>query len=499
MPKPPNVLWIMTDQHRADCLGCMGHPAVQTPHLDLIAREGVVFEQAFCQSPVCMASRGSLFTGRYPAAIRIRGMGILPPQEVTTPELFQRHGYSTGAFGKLHLTPELHSLRVLGSETPIVDWTAFAEAACLTPIPADPCKERYGFQEYVGGYEDCLPGNFHAWLDQVRPELRQARTIPVPGGPADLFISGYPSEFHPTTFIANQAEAFIRRQSAPWFAFCSFVAPHHPFEAPADQLARYDRDALPMPDRKGGVDGSLIPEPARQALDEMRDWSASAVRSMVHHYLASISLVDDGVGRLLAALGETGQLEDTIIIFTADHGEFLGNHGLVRKPSLHYDETLRVPLLLRLPGRAQAGRRIPGLVELVDVHPTLAGLAGVPRNPGVQGIDWSEALRSGDGIGKPDVYADMHDDPVRPATCRIACGGPYMSVQTLRTGQWKLNLYPTATSAHGQLFDLANDPAESRNLYADPAHRQVREDLLWRLASRLVRNQDPLPHILSQW
>lgn len=498
MSSRPNVLWIMTDQHRADCLGCTGHPVAQTPNLDRIAREGVVFEKAFCQSPACMASRASLFTGRYPAAVRVRGMGILPPEETTTPEVFQRNGYRTGAFGKVHLTPELYTRQVLKSEKPILDWRAFAGEARLRPIPPDPCKERYGFQVHTG-CEDALQGAFREWLKRVRPQLLDAPRSPVPGGPRDLFVSPYPSEFHQTTFIARQAEDFIRSQAGPWFAFCSFIAPHHPFEAPADQIARYDLDAVPMPDRKGGVDGRFIPEPARQALREMEGWSDEAVRRMVLHYLASISLIDDGVGRLLRALEQTGQLDNTVVLFAADHGEFLGNHGLVRKPSLHYDETLHVPLLARLPGGRCGGRRVPGLVELTDVHPTLLGLAGLEVNPGVQGRDWSGALHGGGEIGREDVFADMYDDPIRPETCKIPCGGPYMAVQTLRTKDWKLSIYPTASREHGQLFDLAHDPAESRNLYGDPAWRDTREEMLWRLMRRLTRNVDPLPLILAQY
>lgn len=117
-----NVLWIMTDQHRADCLGCMGHPLIRTPNLDRLAGAGVVFDNAFCQSPVCMASRASLFTGRYPQAIRVRGMGILPPLETTFPETLKRAGYLTAAFGKVHLTPEQYTRSRLGSDVPILDW-----------------------------------------------------------------------------------------------------------------------------------------------------------------------------------------------------------------------------------------------------------------------------------------------------------------------------------------------------------------------------------------
>ncbi|MCK5844936.1 MAG: sulfatase-like hydrolase/transferase, partial [Victivallales bacterium] len=410
--KKPNVLWIMTDQHRADCLGCMGHPTVLTPHIDNIASEGVVFDNAFCQSPVCMASRASLMTGRYPSSNRVRGMGVLPPSEATFPEVLWRNGYATGAFGKVHLTPEQYTLNELGRDIPSLDYKDFAKDAGIQPIPDDPFKKNYGFDTYVG-CEDILQGEFKKWLKERAPHLVDLKRKPLgEGAPGDLFVSPYPSEFHQSTFIAEKAIEFIEarsEESAPWMTFCSFIAPHHPFEAPADQLARYDDLEIPLPEEKGEIAPSLIPDPASTAIGEMDKYSDEVKRLIVKHYLASISLVDDNVGRLISALERTGQLDDTIIIFVADHGEFLGNHGLLRKPSLHYDETLRVPLIISGPNTVGKGRRVSGLVELTDVHPTLLGLLGIPINDGVQGMDWSENLKSGDEIAREDIYSDMFD------------------------------------------------------------------------------------------
>ena len=491
-----NVLWIMTDQHRADCLGCMGHPTIQTPNLDRLAAEGVVFENAFCQSPVCMASRAVLMTGRYPATVRVRGMGVLPPQETTLPEVLRRNGFATGAFGKVHLTPEQFTLHNLHSDVPILDWRRFAEPAILPPMPDDPMKTNYGFEVHVG-CDDACQGNFKAWLKREAPELLDRRPERwSPEGPGDLYVSPYPSEYHQTTYIAAQAEQFIRSQTGdrPWLTFCSFIAPHHPFEAPADQIARYDADAVPLPEPKGGVDSRFIPGRAAEAVGEMDRYSEAARRRIVLHYLASISLIDDCVGRLLDAVRDPGRLDDTVVVFVADHGEFLGNHGLLRKPSFHYDETLRVPLLLRVPGFDP--RRVAGLVELVDLYPTLLGLLGIPINAGVQGADWSAHLHDGRAIGRDDIYSDMYD------MAPLVCGethGPYVACRTLRSERWKLNLYPDHGRQYGQLFDLRNDPQESRNLYADAACAAVREELLWRLATRCHRQVDPLPLRLTQY
>ena len=280
LPGKPNVLWIMTDQHRADCLGCMGHPVIQTPYLDALAEEGVLFESAFCQSPVCMASRGVLFTGRYPEAIRIRGMGILPPSETTFPEMLKRHGYHTAAFGKVHLTPEQHTRAQLQSDRPVLDWRRFAADACISPIPDDPCKQNYGFDIHVG-CDDANQGHFHRWLAEHAPHLAVLKPQPTDDGPGDLFVSPYPSRYHQSTFIADSCIDFIRRRNEgqPWFAFCSFVAPHHPFEAPADQIDRYNMGNIPLPACKGGVDPAFIPPPMADAVDEIHGFQASCQTS----------------------------------------------------------------------------------------------------------------------------------------------------------------------------------------------------------------------------
>lgn len=497
MADAPNILWIMTDQHQADCLGCMGNGVIQTPHLDRLASQGVVFENAYCQSPVCMASRASLLTGRYPEAVRVRGMGILPPAETTFPEVLARSGYRTGAFGKVHFTPEKYTQQELGSDIPILDWRRYADDAKLSPIADDPHKRNYGFQTHVG-CDDACQGAFREWLRTHHPQWADAERPPgLPGCPRDTFVSPFPSEAHQSTFIAQQAVDFIAQQQgsdAPWLTFCSFIAPHHPFEAPADQIERYDPADIPLPRRKGGVDMQDVPPRLAAALDEIDQYDEAAQRRIVLHYYASISLIDDCVGRLLEALDETGQADNTIVLFVSDHGEMLGNHGLLRKPSFHYDELLRVPMILRSPGLQPA--RVSGLVELVDVHPTLLALAGLPVNAGVQGTDWSAMLLAANVVGREDIYSDMHD--MDPMVCEQGTG-PFAACRTLRTARWKLNVYPDHAQTCSQLFDVANDPDETTNLFHEPSHRDTRNAMIWRMLQRLHANVDPLPLRLRQW
>ena len=482
----------MTDQLQANCLGFMGNDEVLTPHLDRLARRGVVFDQAFCQSPVCMASRASVFTGRYPATVRIRGMGVLPPSEVTCPEILKRNGYATGCFGKLHLTPEQYTKETLGSDVPIEDATPFLKPAALCPIAHDPFKVNYGFDEVIG-CDDLGQGHHRRWLEQHRPDLLEAQPVrPYPDHRSDVFVSPYPSPWHQSTFIANQAADFIERSSngqKPWFTFCSFIHPHHPFNPPQDQIDRYNIDDIVLPDATGGPLPDDIPEPAAQAIGNAADYPEDLKKQIVLHYYASISLIDDCVGMLIERLEQTGQLDDTIIIFAADHGEFLLRRDIITKPSMHYDELIRVPLMIALPGNNAPARRVAGMVELVDVLPTLLGTLGIDKHPGIQGRDFSAAIADNGPIEREDIYSDMYD----------MLWGPYMAITTLRTEQWKLNIYPTAEDRYGQLFNMQNDPHERVNLYHDPAYRDVKTEMLWKLAARQVRNVDPLPLMLSQF
>jgi arylsulfatase len=253
---------------------------------------------------------------------------------------------------------------------------------------------------------------------------------------------------------------------------------------------------MPLPARKGGVDPTGIPLPMRDAIGEIDKFGEDAQRRLVQHYLASISLVDEAIGSLIETLRDTGQLAHTLIVFVADHGEFLGQHTLLRKPSIHYDEVIRVPLLMRLPGGVGAGRQVDGLVELVDILPTLLGLAGLPQHPGMQGVDWSAALQTGGDIGRQDIYSDMYS--LNPMTHGQA-HGPYGACLTLRSATWKLNLYPDAGPAYGQLFHLAEDPDEAHNLYALPAYREQREAMLYRLLQRHHQQVNSLPLRLTQY
>jgi arylsulfatase A-like enzyme len=488
----------MCDQLRADSVGFMGNTIVRTPSLDRLAAAGIVFENLFAQSSVCMASRAAQLTGRYPRTARMgNGSALLDPRETTLAEVLQRAGYRTGLFGKLHLTPQLYTRDVLESAKPITDARPFLADAGLPPMPDDSAKRNYGFQ-HATGFEDILWGEYIEWVRARYAEL--ARLLPPHGGRwpgwktefesglRDVGATIVPPGLHPSSFIAESAVDFFAKhhRDAPCFMHVSFVDPHHPWDPPEAVARHYPPAEMPLP--KYGDPGNVVwpPTLARRA-EDFSKVTPHAARTAIAYYYAMIETIDMAVGKVVEAIERAGALEDTLFVFSSDHGELLGDSGLWRKGSYHYDSMIRVPAFVSRQGRLGAGRRIEGLVQSIDLAPTVLGLAGIPLRPGMQGDDLSTRLADGGAIGREWVYTELY----------TAMGGPYVDCWTLRTPAAKLNYYPTDRVGH--LFDLASDPDERHDLFESTEHRPLRDEMTEDLLAEIRRQVDPLPRVLSQY
>ena len=508
----PNVILLMTDQHRADALGCMGNVIVQTPNFDRLAASGVVFEQAFVQCPVCMASRGAIHTGRYPRTIRIPSMGILPPDEITLAESLKRAGYATGLFGKLHLTPEGYTRDRLKSEDAIDDVRPFLEptgilSAATKAASEDPFKQNYGFGTSVG-INDNNWGRYLDWLREVAPEhvrhfVSENWGLPHEGTafgrpPAkrlfhtlvsDLFDSHLPAEVHPSVFIVEKTLEFVREnRGQPFFAHVSFVDPHHPFNAPRPYRQMYPVDEMSVPrefDRARCFPPGL-PEGVAKVIEKRATYPPELFQWALANYYGMISHIDWCVGQLLGGLGELDALDNTLIVFVSDHGEYVGDHGLLYKGALLFDGLIRVPLVFTWGDELQSGRRVKAMVQSIDIYPTIMSLVALPIHPGVQGRDLSDVLRGGPEVGYERVTCELDDLPDRQ----------YAAVYAIRSEDWKLTYFPRART--GMLFNLKDDPGELHNLYFDAAHSQVRHELTNDFLDHLYASKDPLPIRLSQ-
>ena len=471
----PNILWIGTDQQRTDTLGCYGNQAVETPSVDGLAAGGALFTRCFGQAPVCTPSRASFLTGRYPRTTRCRQNGQdIPEDEILISRILAEAGYSCGLAGKLHLSACHPRVAPVG-ERRIADGYADFHWS-HHPNPDWPTNQ----------YVRWLTGQGMQYRTPPLPECRHVRV-------------GMPEQWHQTTWCADQAVGFIRQHAAtrrPWLMSVNIFDPHHPFDPPEDALRRYaDRvDELPLPNyRPGELDGK--PEvqrvghraaygiPGHFAGDGMSEADHRWLRAA---YWAMCEVIDRQVGRVLAALQETDQRENTLVIFMSDHGEMLGDHGLYLKGPFFYDPAVQVPLILSWPGVIPAARH-DGLVELVDLVPTLLDAADLPAQPGVQGRSFWEGLRAGAVPSRPDVYSEY---------CN-ASFPPRSFVTMLRTERRKLVAHHGTGT--GELYDLDRDPGERDNRWEDPAYTAERSALMERLCDRMAWTADPLPVRRAPW
>jgi arylsulfatase A-like enzyme len=466
----PNILLICTDQQRYDTLGAYGNEYVRTPNLDRLAADGVLFENCYVQNPVCGPSRASLMTSRYPHAHGLWANGVqLPDHEQLFTKALAETGYDCGLVGKLHLSA--------------------CKNGRLEPRLDDGFRVfRWAHDPYPGSSEN----QYHRWLKTAFPDL-YGKAL-EPGGPG---FDSLPTEAHYSHWIGNETIDFLRSSRDRTKPFCfvaNFFDPHHGFGAPPEYLDRYQADELPRPVTRAGELDSKPPV----LTDASKESYAGNARGYLSYdeqelqqikaaYWAMVTLIDDEVGRILAALEEEGLADKTIVVFTSDHGEMLGDHQLMLKGPMMYDCAVRVPLIMRWPGQLPAGQRRSELVQWIDLAPTLLDAAGAPPLPRGQGASLLPLARD-----------DQDADTRGWALCEYRNSGhPYeTAVHTtmLRTGRWKIVVYhgrpSTDRERTGELYDLTADPQELVNLWDDADHSQERLQLQEMLLDVLVATED---------
>ena len=437
----PNVLIIYTDQQRWDTLGCCGQQAVPTPHLDALAGMGVRLDQCYVQNPVCAPSRASFLSGQYCSALRIGANGVQFPEDaVTLPGILRAYGYTTAQIGKLHFEP--HARR----------------------DHRDPAR-CYGFDIMIQSDEPgCYDDAYTKWVERVAPEqLADVRTMlppaavlwgkkgysQTPRNTHEPYVFAGDAELTHTAFVTAQACDFLRRQprDKPYFLVAGYYAPHPPLNPPKAYLDRVDRGKVRLPIL--GPEDTLSPE--------LRHMTDDAWRDVACAYLAMVAQVDDGVGELLACLRERGDLEDTVLVFTSDHGEFLGDHGRIQKGMPGHDCITHVPCIVSYPRRIPAGEVRNALVEAVDIAPTLLDYCGVQTPSFMQGQSLENLLAGRTDSHKEAVlteYFGEHGD--RQAT--------------VRTQRYK---YYCPEQGKELLFDLQCDPHELHNVAEDAGYAEA--------------------------
>lgn len=463
MNRPPNILWLCTDQQRFDTIRALGNDRIRTPNLDRLAEQGVSFTRAYCQSPVCTPSRASFLTGRYPRTTRCRQNGQqMPEDEILLPKMFADAGYRCGLAGKLHL------------------------ASCSDGKIEKRIDD--GYHEFHWSHHpqpDWGDDNaYTAWLSRKGVTWDELYENP-PSGSA-FWQNGIPAEHHQTTWCAEETIRFLEEsRERPWFFSFNCFAPHHPFDPPAEFLANYDPAEMPLPKRR---EGELDTKPGFQRLDS--EWAHNSPgefhtgamtdrdrREVCAAYYAMCEHIDHEVGRILDALEQSGQAENTLVIFMSDHGEMLGDHGIYFKGPHFYEEAVRVPLILRLPGVFEGGETREGLVELLDLAPTLLEVAGIEAPP---------ARLQGHSLTDPDFRRDFVFSEYYNSWTH---GDAYGSM--IRTEDEKLVVYHGTNQ--GEYYDLGEDPDEFVNRFADPEKADRVRLLMQRCFDASVFTMDPGP------
>ncbi len=442
----------MADQMRGDHAGFAGHSYVQTPHLDRLASRGAVFEQVFAQAPICGPSRACIFSGRYVHEHGVWWNGVpIRKDEPLLPEIFRDAGYRTTMAGKLHLAPAQRSFGFEHRE--------LHEELLLDELDLD-------------AYENFLAG-------RAGPEESTEWFSTTSG----VGVCGMDAGLEETFWVADNTCALLEEAGDdPFFHYASFVRPHSPYNPLPEFLDLYRGAAVDAPPFSTG-EWEQVPPRVRATAeswgwDELKPKDFQEVR---RHYAALCSQVDAGVGKILQTLEATGLADSTLVVFMSDHGDFIGEHGLLYKEHL-YDGALHVPLVIAEPGRRRP-MRYAGLVETIDVMPTVLELAGVPDPSPGSGRSLVPVLENPARVHREHVLSEWvtHCVNENGKQVREACVDP--CVTSVRTDQWKYMHYH---GEPGELYDLAADPLERMNRFGEEKTQSVVRDLRNRMPRHLL-------------
>ncbi len=519
MTERPNFLFIITDQHRADHLGCYGNPVVKTPNIDGIAALSEKFERFYVANPICMPNRASIMTGRMSSLHGARHNGIPLSREHTTfVELLLDAGYKTGLIGKSHLQ----------SFTGLEATNKFKEHdAKHTPRPAlrdaiknnrhgpeydlevapkwtQPLSERvdgdyYGFEhtEIAAGHADHASGDYLLWARSKRADF-DSLVGPENALPDNrvnapqAWRTAVPEELYSTSWIADRTEAYLEKQangSQPFFLQMSFPDPHHPFTPPGKYWDMYDSKDIELPASfgKGNLPPILAMKEALARGEDKRDnqnpfaVSEDEARELIALTYGSITMIDDAIGRVLAKLKALGLSDNTVVIFTSDHGDYMGDHGLMLKLLLHFQSIIRVPFVWSDPQARSHDQVRSDLASSIDISTTILERAGIQPYNGIQGRDLMSSQ-------SPEALI-VEEDSQRPM---IGFQRP-QRVRTIVTDRYRMSLRHGEN--WGELYDLQLDPNEMNNLFDEPAAQAVKAEITDMMVRKMIELQDrsPLP------
>jgi arylsulfatase A-like enzyme len=520
--KQPNFLFIIFDQLRADHVGFGGNDIEQTPNLDKLASEGVVFDRAYVPNPICGPCRRSILTGRMPS---MHGgwdnHTALDWDANTFVRVLREDGYQTALIGKSHIQemfdkpPDMDGPPPPGGAAPPKmfppsggegptkpnwpeGWDLWERGGRYLEEWVDVPEDFYGFDhvDLVVGHEDRPSGHYFHWLKEQGVDVEQ---LGRPGNALEsyegwsqqVYKSNVPEELFHTSYITKRTVEYLEKakeEDRPFCVWASYPDPHHPFAAPGEYWDMYDPDSIPIPDTFHNPHEDTMPHFKRLIEGRGVDWRGpfpfGITEEQVRHATAveygTITLLDKGVGQILAALERLELDESTVVVFVSDHADMFGDHGIMLKHAIHYQGVIRVPLVIRALGVDPA--RCESMVSLLDLPHTVLDLASQLEFGGMQGVSLRPLLENPSGKVRDAVLIE-EEMPVDV----MGLNRPY-ALRTLLTDKARLTIYGGIENA--ELYDLENDPDELNNLFDKPEGQQLRAEMMERLARTMLEYSD---------
>ncbi len=526
--RQPNFLFFITDQHRADHLGCYGNSIVRTPHLDALARRGWRSDEFHVATPICMPNRASLMTGRMPSRHGVRHNGIeLSLDETVLPEVLRQSGYRTAHIGKSHL----QNIETKPAQVPRPDQPRYARQA-RREGPGEHGQESwkrweehpefdittpfYGFEtvDLCIHHADQEYGHWRRWLREQVADADQLigpqNALPTPefelARCQQAWRTRVPEALYPTNWIADRAIARLRAlksdaagagQGQPFFMHCSFPDPHHPYTPPGKYWDMYRPEDVPAPPSFHAAHRNLPPHV--QHLYGERDagtaikhtqalfaCSEREAREAIALNYGSISCIDDAIGRVLAELQALGLADNTIVVFTADHADFMGDHQLLLKGPVHYRGLTRVPFIWADPAQAPAAATSSALAQTIDIASTILERAGVEPWNGMQGRSLLPLMQGRQSSVRHSLLIEEEGQ-------RYYMGFPdRVRARSLLHGQVRITMYDGID--WGELYDRSNDPHECHNLWDEASASALRHDMTDRLVRAMLDLSETSPY-----
>jgi len=504
MSERMNVLFIMSDQHRADHMGCSGNKIVKTPNLDRLANEGIRFTNAFCTNPMCMPNRATLLTGYYPNVHGVRSNGMRLSEDLPTiTQTLVNRGWHTVGIGKFHHQFDMPPYKGdYKSPESFYDWV-FPDNKEFNPTGKNFPIPYYDYQEVemVLGHGTALAGHYMNWLEERSPSHYKSmkKRWKDPDAIFGPFVeSDLTCDLYPNAYIVEKTVNFLERHARgdygkkPFYIHCSFPDPHHPLNPPGRYKTMYKPEEVKLSENFDDIENLYDHPFLKDHINIMpnamlRETNEEELRKFIAYTYGSITLLDDSIGQVLSAIEKLGYSDNTIVVYTSDHGDLMGEHGMIFKGPSPFNGVLQVPMIWKIPQITKPSTT-DSLISSVDYPKTILNLLGIPKRkhpPDMQGYDMTPVLKDPHKKIR-DCCLIEHDEEVGPK------GPLYCRLRHLITENYKLTLYE-GIKGYGDIYDRKKDEYELHNLWYDESFKEKRFELLELLTQELLHVQTRYP------